>query len=237
MIVTNNDKNKNMLRDYTLRLVAGIPQSINVEGKSYYLLEANGAITVKIDDGVEVERVMGQGAVVDFNKITFLAPRDTWIRVTLGTGYFVDNSGFFVGVDESDTYERTTEVVITPNSRFVLSDDSFGFGGLPDRPRLKDIIVLADPENPGEVDILRHRIVTTGNLFIGNSVTIDGETFSVDEDDYGAIPARGYRLYAGERVKYKVSELWVTFRNYNAQDAKLHLTMRYSGRRFFWGSN
>ena len=232
MIVADDDKNKKMLRDYSIRLVAGVPQSLNVEGKSYYVLEAGGTVVVRIDDGVEVERIVGQGAVVDFKKITFSSSQDMWIRVTLGTGYFVDNSGFFEDSDSANTYERTKTISILPNSRYRFSYDISSWG-LPDRPRLKDVVILADVDNAGEVDIFRNRFELNGVYMSGDNVPVDGEIVSSDGDDHGDLGSRGYRLYPRERVKYSANELWLMFWNYNDVEVSLHLTMRFFGKRLF----
>lgn len=87
-------------RDYTLSLTAGAPQSIDVFGDYWQLLETPaGAVTMELDDTSILIRQAPSGGPGNYRRVTFTSVLSQVIRVALGftNGLLPYDSGFVIG--------------------------------------------------------------------------------------------------------------------------------------------
>lgn len=95
------------MRDYKFTLAAGQERSLNVEGDWFHVLEADGTIKIRFDDGVQINRGQGQGGSRSYKRVNVQS--STAQTVTLSLGYGVET-------DARATVDATINTTIAPSN-------------------------------------------------------------------------------------------------------------------------
>lgn len=114
------------MRDYKFTLLAGQERDLNVEGDWFHVLDANGTIGIRFDQGVRIERQEGQGGSRLYEKVSVYSSTAQTVTLSLGYGQETDarasiNATINTTIEPSDTLNPLAEVSIGAGATVLLS--------------------------------------------------------------------------------------------------------------------
>lgn len=157
-------------RDYTISLAAGVPQSIEVFGDYWQLLETPaGAVTMELDDTSVLIRQAPSGGPGNYRRVTFTSALSQVIRVALGftNGLLPYDSGIVIG----GTFEVANRVPANVQGLDDLVINAAATGTFVQNLTRDAIIISLDDNAPDYVRVASGAAAKGVRLYPGGQVT------------------------------------------------------------------
>lgn len=115
------------MQSYTLSLSAGVPQSINVKGDFFHVLQATDAVQIGFDEGKKLPVGQGVGARAYYDRVEVLSATSQTVVLLLGFGYVNDarasvNATINTTIEPANLNTELPEVTVTAGNSAKIAD-------------------------------------------------------------------------------------------------------------------